>query len=131
MKYSDHAAALATKDAQIEQLFYERDQFMAERDALLVKVARMAEALRRLLAIYEDEADLGDPPVSRPAWLEDAMGSSSSALAWLEQQKREALEGVQARIEGKLCAGIDDQYERGLVETYDEIEVALAALKEP
>jgi hypothetical protein len=30
-------------------------------------------ALERLTAIYEDESDLGDPSVERPAWLRDAL----------------------------------------------------------
>ena len=36
-------------------------------------LALVSDALGRLLAIYEDEIDLGDPPVSRPEWLETAV----------------------------------------------------------
>jgi hypothetical protein len=46
-----------------------------ERNDLKAHVVRLVEDFTRLLAIYEDDIDPGDPPVGRPAWINSALHS--------------------------------------------------------
>lgn len=67
-------------DEEISELRRDCARYRADLAAVTAERDQLRAAFLKLLAIYEEDLELGDPPMERPAWIRNVLDATRKRI---------------------------------------------------